>query len=801
MAESRGAASRARAARRRAQGRVRGAPRRRLRRARARGAARARPSRRAVGAAARARSAHPASARRRVPGHLAIAAPLARAADGGLAARRRAHAVSRRRSDAIDLSVSRRRHVAVPAREAARHRRGAAAQPHVAAQLPQRAGDRELGQRGVRAAFFRPPTRSRRGAPRFARAARRATAEGAQFVRTHAAAARRAARSRASSRFSRRSGGATPAQSIAVLVQSRTHLEGLRERLRERGLAVHAVEIDSLGEQSVAQDLAGLTRALLHLDDRIAWLAVLRAPWCGLSFRGPRSAVRRRSRVGDLGSAAASRERAARLSADGQARAAQRRRDADGAFATREHATLSRWVERTWIELGGPACLDDDAERAIGGAVLRVARGSGARRRPRRSRPAATRARDRAAASRCAARAGHRDHDDAPREGARVRHRRAARPRARAAAPTSRKRCSGSRGRRPTGATTSSWCRRRSRADPDGERLADFVRRAERERDAAERARLLYVATTRARERLHLVWQLPSRRRKRRRRARCSHICGPSFPRRRAKPSAGGRSCGISRRASCPCCAGSSSPRRRAASVSAPRACPCRCARSSSGPAKPPRTSAPSSIVTCSASRSRGSSVGPRNVSSNPSLRSRASSSCSASTPRSARAQPTASSRRCRAALADRHGRWVLGPHDEARSELRLTLRAGAALEHVRLDRTFVADGTRWIVDFKTSQHEGGELERVSRLRGRALCAAARALCARRRRDRLAPRAARLVLSVARRASRVARSRYSEPVKLSRRRPSASGSAVMIFSPSTSISGAPARGSTSASSV
>jgi ATP-dependent exoDNAse (exonuclease V) beta subunit len=60
--------------------------------------------------------------------------------------------------------------------------------------------------------------------------------------------------------------------------------------------------------------------------------------------------------------------------------------------------------------------------------------------------------------------------------------------------------------------------------------------------------------------------------------------------------------------------------------------------------------------------------------------------------------------------LADRHGRWVLAPHEDARSELKLTLRAGAMLEHVRLDRTFVAEGTRWIVDFKTSEHEGGGL-------------------------------------------------------------------------------------------
>jgi ATP-dependent exoDNAse (exonuclease V) beta subunit len=62
-------------------------------------------------------------------------------------------------------------------------------------------------------------------------------------------------------------------------------------------------------------------------------------------------------------------------------------------------------------------------------------------------------------------------------------------------------------------------------------------------------------------------------------------------------------------------------------------------------------------------------------------------------------------------ALADPQGRWVLERHEEASSELRMTILADDALEHVRLDRTFVAEGRRWIVDFKTSQHEGGELE------------------------------------------------------------------------------------------
>ena len=73
-------------------------------------------------------------------------------------------------------------------------------------------------------------------------------------------------------------------QSIAVLVQSRTHLAGLHELLDARGWPVHAVEIDAPAERQIGQDLLGLTRALTHLADRIAWLGVLRAPWCGLTW-------------------------------------------------------------------------------------------------------------------------------------------------------------------------------------------------------------------------------------------------------------------------------------------------------------------------------------------------------------------------------------------------------------------------------------------------------------------------------------------------------------------------------------
>jgi ATP-dependent exoDNAse (exonuclease V) beta subunit len=62
------------------------------------------------------------------------------------------------------------------------------------------------------------------------------------------------------------------------------------------------------------------------------------------------------------------------------------------------------------------------------------------------------------------------------------------------------------------------------------------------------------------------------------------------------------------------------------------------------------------------------------------------------------------------ASLADERGRWVLGTHDEARAELRLTGIVGDETIDVIIDRTFVDEnGVRWIVDFKTSVHEGAD--------------------------------------------------------------------------------------------
>jgi ATP-dependent exoDNAse (exonuclease V) beta subunit len=65
-----------------------------------------------------------------------------------------------------------------------------------------------------------------------------------------------------------------------------------------------------------------------------------------------------------------------------------------------------------------------------------------------------------------------------------------------------------------------------------------------------------------------------------------------------------------------------------------------------------------------------------------------------------------------RRALADPRGRWVLGPHPEAAAEYRLTGRVDGAVRRLVVDRVFRdAAGVRWVVDYKTSQHEGADLD------------------------------------------------------------------------------------------
>jgi ATP-dependent exoDNAse (exonuclease V) beta subunit len=71
---------------------------------------------------------------------------------------------------------------------------------------------------------------------------------------------------------------------VAILVRARKHIGDVMRILRSKGLPCRAVELVPLRERSVVVDLIQLARALSHEADRAAWVAVLRAKWCGLTL-------------------------------------------------------------------------------------------------------------------------------------------------------------------------------------------------------------------------------------------------------------------------------------------------------------------------------------------------------------------------------------------------------------------------------------------------------------------------------------------------------------------------------------
>lgn len=73
-----------------------------------------------------------------------------------------------------------------------------------------------------------------------------------------------------------------PDGTIAILVRNRGHLTEIVAQIKAAGLRFRAIEIEWLQHKPVVQDLLALTHALMNPADRLAWIAVLRAPWCGL---------------------------------------------------------------------------------------------------------------------------------------------------------------------------------------------------------------------------------------------------------------------------------------------------------------------------------------------------------------------------------------------------------------------------------------------------------------------------------------------------------------------------------------
>jgi ATP-dependent exoDNAse (exonuclease V) beta subunit len=142
----------------------------------------------------------------------------------------------------------------------------------------------------------------------------------------------------------------------AILVRSRSHIHAILPALRRAGIQYEAIEIDALEEEQHILDLISLTRALVHAGDRVAWLACLRAPWCGLTV-ADLSILAEREPEKTVLELLSNPEKLAALSPEGRSRALRAEGILSAAVASVGRVSLRELVEQTWIALGGPAAL------------------------------------------------------------------------------------------------------------------------------------------------------------------------------------------------------------------------------------------------------------------------------------------------------------------------------------------------------------------------------------------------------------------------------------------------------------
>ena len=142
-----------------------------------------------------------------------------------------------------------------------------------------------------------------------------------------------------------------PARSAAVLVAAHAHAVPIVAALTAEGIPACAVDLVPLRERLIVRDLVQLTRALFDLADRSAWLAVLRAPWCGARLR----TLTALSTLNDrelIFEALGDSERLARCEPEDLPRLARLRGVLSESLAERAGTAIVDLLERTWLRLG-----------------------------------------------------------------------------------------------------------------------------------------------------------------------------------------------------------------------------------------------------------------------------------------------------------------------------------------------------------------------------------------------------------------------------------------------------------------
>jgi len=152
---------------------------------------------------------------------------------------------------------------------------------------------------------------------------------------------------------------------VAVLGRTRNVLAPIAEALREAEIHFRAIDLEVLSDRPEILDALALARALVNHQDRVSWLGVLRAPWCGLSLEElhavagtddwsfppapvPKLLEEKRHLLGDR----------ARIAIDRLLNAVHSLSHLRSLLPT---ASLGTQLRQVWMALGGESCADATA--------------------------------------------------------------------------------------------------------------------------------------------------------------------------------------------------------------------------------------------------------------------------------------------------------------------------------------------------------------------------------------------------------------------------------------------------------
>lgn len=141
-----------------------------------------------------------------------------------------------------------------------------------------------------------------------------------------------------------------PEQSLAILVRSRSQLPAIIKLLREHQIPYQGTDIARLAHLPHLRDAWSITQALLMPANRLAWLACLRSPYCGLTLNDLH-AIAQFNAKSSIYSILLQLDKIPLLSEEGRLRARFFIHVMKEALAQRGQTHLSEWINNTLKKL------------------------------------------------------------------------------------------------------------------------------------------------------------------------------------------------------------------------------------------------------------------------------------------------------------------------------------------------------------------------------------------------------------------------------------------------------------------